>query len=195
MYECVEDALTVVEQIASTPAVAGDSGDMAAGALTDAHKYTRTFIHDDYPLLTAVDDQFLFSTATEISVDVLLQTIRTHARSVEYNAQQIAHVDQVLNSIQALAAGPSAGVEAHETNINVPDLLLRTWNMANDLAQKRNDPGLITQILDCLEGNISDSGGCMPGIVARLYPAYARMIKYSLERILRIANQAPMPTI
>lgn len=195
MYDCVEDALVVADRIANTPAVAGDQEDIAAGVLTDAHKYTRTLIRSDYPLLLGIDNQYFHADNPVFSLDVLLAAIREYARSVEYNAEQIANVDQVLNSIYALANGPCAGVECGETNINVPDLLLRAWNMASDLAEKRSDPSLKTQILACIEGNISDAGGCMPGIVARLYPAYARMIKYSLERILRIANYDPVPRI
>lgn len=191
MYDCVEDALVIADRIAATPAAAGDQADIAAGILTDAHKYTRTLIRSDYPLLIGIDNQYFHANNPAVSLDILLAAIREYALSVEYNIEQIANVDQVLYSIYALENGPSAGVESGETNINVPDLLLRVWNMASDLAEKLNDPALKTQILECLESNISDAGGCMPGIVARLYPAYARMIKYSLERILRMANQSP----
>jgi hypothetical protein len=181
MLNNIDEAIAIAQALNETPAVTGDAADIAAGILTDAHKYTRTLIREGFPTMQLIDDQFLHSNEPAIPMTRLIELIQQHAARAGFAPQQLANISQVLTSILALVNSPTAGVENSETMVNIYEILLRTWNLAGVAAERRNEPALLTQVVQCLEGNVSDAGGCLPGIVARLYPAYARLVNNELR--------------
>lgn len=193
MFKDLNEAMAAVSIIASSPAVAGDPNDIANGIITDAHKYTRTLIRNDYPTLVTAQEQFLPIEIISKPIATLMPEILELAKVIEYSAQKTSNLNAIMVSITAFINSPAGGTDTNETQINVLDLLCRAWSLAEELEKFTGDDlSLRAQILDCLEGNISDQGGCMPGVIARLYPAYARMVNYALELQVKLeARHAP----
>jgi len=189
MFENIDSAFKFVDEVCNTPAVAGENGT----GLTDAHKYTRTLIKNDYPRLVEADEQFIKSINPTIEFPTLIKAIEQHADSIGYAADRRAALQRILGMITAFVNSPTRGLEGAETMIIIPKLLLRCWNLAQRYVARNGDRSFLTQILECLDGNILDQGGCMPGVVARLYPAYARLLRYELNHLQRAATPSILP--
>lgn len=90
-------------------------------------------------------------------------------------AAQRANVERALNTIQA----NNNKIEG-ETGLNVSELLIRTWALAEHWGAPDNSKGLI---IHNLHHNAEAGGGCFAGISGRLVQPYTSMIKFILERL------------
>lgn len=192
-FDNIYQALELANNLCDEPAVGGNGKSEAAHQanvkkavtdLTDAHTYTRTYIRNGYPRLVEADDQFIRSNQPQISFMNLITQIKEYANGLgrHYPPANRGALETIINTyIVPFANSPTRGVETSETMISIPDLLLRCWNLAQRYAQRVGDTRPLTALLNCLDGNILDQGKCMPGVVARLYPFYARLLRNELE--------------
>jgi hypothetical protein len=188
MFNTPREALIALAPILSSPAVhaAGATDDLPVAALTDAHTHTRTLIRSGYQTLLAIDNQYVHADRPAMTIEPLLNEIVAYAVGIDYAEVKLANLIRVTEIINSFAQGVTHGVEAAETNISVVELLLRVWNLARRLsAHHTSQVTLPDQILECLENNISDHGSCIPGVIARLYPAYAIMLEYEISALCR----------
>jgi hypothetical protein len=173
--------------ILNSPAVSGEYANGGAGlaveALTDAHKYTCTFIREGISVLRAIDDILRpidLSLNPNMPPQAVLAEIKSVLQAEPVHVQIIQHITTSINNVIA-AANP---VDIAETGAHVQQLLSRTWTLAKILG-----PDYTRAIASALSDNIADAGGCIPGLVARLYPIYAKMIHNLL--VLSIEEQVP----
>ncbi len=174
--------LKTLEPIMVSPAVAGEYPNGGAGlpvaALTDAHKFTCTLIREGIPKLRAIDDILRPINQTNLDMPtpaVLADILASLKHNQSFSAADIANITVSLNNVIA-AANP---IDLAETQAHVPQLLSRVWTLA-----KRLGRAYTSAVATALSDNIADQGGCIPGLVARLYPIYAKMIQHTLERSL-----------
>lgn len=185
----------------SRTAGAGGSGALAAAGagsspsaaplvdLADAHRFTRSFIRAGAPVLTALDVKFKLSDAT-LSPDQVLKEVLAFVESIpkKFIKPELAALIQKTvgliaankaNNEKLAAEGKLAAdqvnIEYAETGVNIPQFLSRSWTLAKRLGQVE-----MAMITSCLGDNIADGGGCMPGLIARLYAVFARMVALEL---------------
>lgn len=194
MFDNIQVALLAVNQLCNQEALRGDQAAIRAGRFTDAHTHTQNQIKNGYPILIMADNQFIGSARTPQAYQEIERQIRQYAELAVanhlYSSRDLANLNRILNLIKSFVNGPTSGIENIETMVSIPDLLLRCWTLAKkkSIDTLHADKSRLTQILMCLDGNIADGGKCMPGVVARLYPAYARFLKEEL--ILELSKQA-----
>ncbi len=167
----------------------------------DAHRFTRSFIRAGAPVLTAIDDKFKLSDPN-LSPDQVLKEVLAFVESIPKKYIKPEVVGLIQNTINLIAinranneklaaegklASDQVNVEYGETAVNIPQFLSRSWTLATRLGQVHM--GIITS---CLGDNIADGGGCMAGLIARLYAVYARMVAQELGVELRAVN-VPKP--
>ena len=149
-------------------------------ALPDAHTHTRTFIRANLPTLRAMDDLLRPVNPTMLPAQILAE-LQQRCQISEPDLLKIQQTMNLLNRFLALG-NP---VEASETNANVPELLSRTWTLAKQFGSQEA-PATTQAMASILSDNIGDGGGCMAGLVARLFAFYANMLNY-------IVPTAPAP--
>lgn len=163
-------ALSDLQAILTSPAVVGEN----QKELTDAHKYTRDLIRNGLPTLIAVDEKYLHSVFNQAPNEILKEVLAYVATlPASMNPPDVTNIKRTFE----LLAASKSDVEADETHANVPQLLSRIWNLA-----KQFGPETQGQIAAILHHNIADGGGCIPGLVARLYAPYARLIDHFLKQ-------------
>lgn len=102
-----------------------------------------------------------------------VENFETVAAEILREAENDPRVARVLNSVRANGARLDG-----ETQINIMDLLVRTWNLAKNPLNYANAREVV---LDALKHNIDTGGGCLPGISARLVAPYANFVNYLLN--------------
>lgn len=164
--EQVEKIEKTLLEILQSPAVAGE----ATNQLTDAHKYTRTLIRAGIPVLQNIDDQFKLSTDS-LAPTLVLKEVLEMIEKMPKEVKELSRisVDAINATFQRIAGAPA--LEAQETNANAHHLLSRSWTLGKSMGMEYQ-----TAVATCLSDNITDKGGCIPGLIARLYAVYARMM-------------------
>ena len=77
-----------------------------------------------------------------------------------------------------------------ETGLNVMELLVRTWSLANHHLASDSFPLLV---IENLQHNIKAGGGCLAGISARLTQPYCNFIRWVLEQKLHEQYMPKVP--
>jgi len=187
MFSNIQEALRAVENLCAQEGVQGNRATLETIGFINAHAYTSTQIKNSYKLLVRADDQFIKSTLAYRDYSEIERQIKEYAELAItyglYSTRDLGNLHKILALIKGFVNGPTRGVESAETMISIPELLLRCWFLAKKYAIADTtdlDKSRLTQILMCLDGNIADQGSCMPGVVARLYPAYARFLQEDL---------------
>ncbi|MDB6096915.1 MAG: hypothetical protein JWM09_1193 [Francisellaceae bacterium] len=108
-----------------------------------------------------IDIKYHLSANTK-SLDTVVQEILAKTP-----AEKIAQITTILTTIKG-----SSEIEP-ETGINVSEILIRTWDLANT-EKKFSDPTEL--VIDNLQHNIEAQGGCLAGIVCRLILPYANFV-------------------
>ena len=142
----------------------------ATGGYVNAHAHTSTQIRGDLPKVLAIDSEFNISNQS-ISLKVveseILKFLSDSADKVDDTLRvQSSHVQTSFARVQK--EGP---VEAGETKAHVVELISRVWTLASDSGQDYQ--GIVAS---CFSDNIADGGGCLAGLVARLYMPYTRLV-------------------
>lgn len=125
----------------------------------DIHKHTRQIGQHFHNCFNRIDQKYRLSNFRDF--DTVYNEILGYANN------DIA-VKRVLDSIKR-----SAGAIEAETRINVRDLLVRTWDLANT---SRIYSNIKDVIIENLKHNIQTQGGCLAGISARLVQPYSYLI-------------------
>lgn len=87
-------------------------------------------------------------------------------------SNQIDNINLTLKNIRCY----QGSIENEETHLDVMGLLIKTW----ELAKKVNYEGAIGVVLDNLNHNVVEGGGCYPGIAARLAFPYSIFLRQAL---------------
>ncbi len=182
--------LDELELIIRSPAVAGEyskkEGEgLPVAELTDAHKFTSTLIRAGIPTLRAIDDTL--RPINELNPDmppqaVLAEILAKIEHNPSFSPNDVANISTSINNV--IAAGNP--IDLAETQAQVPELLSRTWTLA-----KRLGTNFTAAVATALSDNIADAGGCIPGLVARVYPIYAKMIQCVLKESLESLEAIP----
>lgn len=169
------------QALMQTPAVQGERDALGNVIITDAHKFTRTFIRDGLPTLVKIDDALKLSDPN-LSVDTVLKEVLDFVATLrERDRPNVANIQKSLDLIPR-----GAPIEAAETNAHIPQLLSRVWSLAKLYGREHME-----QIAQILHLNIEDEGKCMPGLVARLYSPFARILEDILKRSVTKAQNRP----
>jgi len=167
-----------LQGILNSPPVIGEG----RGPVMDAHKYTRTLIRQGIPVLFEIDGQCKLSDRT-------LQPAKVKEVVVAFLMGQIPAPEKVvfdhINATFARIAKAKA-LESNETKANAHQVLSAAWTLAKKCGQDWQG-----RIAACLSDNIKDKGGCIPGLIARLYSPYAQMIGLELGMVATIKPVAP----
>ncbi len=178
--------LQALAPILNSPAVKGECPNGEAGppvtAQMDAHKYTCTLIRASIPILRSIDDVLRpidlnlnpDMPPQAVLAEILVDLQKNYAETDPELQTTLACIPYITTSIQNLSAAATP-IDTAETHAHVQQLLSRTWTLAKILGPDYKDA-----IAHALSNNIADGGGCIPGMVARLYPIYANMIKHTL---------------
>ncbi|MGI9214379.1 MAG: hypothetical protein ACR2HS_01565 [Gammaproteobacteria bacterium] len=129
----------------------------------DIHNHSR-FLGEQSKTFLALDDKYQISNISQSFVEVYNQ-INQYANDVQ--------VLEVLNTIKN-----SAEIEP-ETQLNVKNLLVRTWSLATHMFSPNNMKDLI---IYNLKHNKLAKGGCLAGISTRLTQPYCVVVRSILER-------------
>lgn len=166
-----------LQTILNSPTVIGEKN--AKGALTDAHKFTTTLIRAGIPVLLEIDKACTFSSETMSPAKVQAE-IQAFLKNVEVQPGVfLAHINNTF-----LKIGTARNPVDAETGANVYHILSRTWTLAKN---RKLGPTYQRKVASILSDNIADQGGCIAGLIARLYPLYAQMIGE------RLGMTAPKP--
>lgn len=169
-----------LQAILNSNAVVGDPI-VAGQPLTDAHKYTTTDIRNGIPVLYGIADKFNLS-SFDLSCDQVLKEVLEYIDSIP-NAIGKISVDHVKTTFAKITSNPAF---ENESQTNAHHLLSRTWSLAKKLGNEYK-----AAIAACLSDNIGDGGGCIAGLVARLYSPYAKMIGLELALKPTVKREAP----
>ena len=181
-YEALErDSHYLLSQglLLAHPAVQGERN-LQPGQLTDAHRFTVSEIRAKLPLLIGIDNRQQFSSANMPS-PIVLKEVLEFVGQIPGNPP-----NPNPQRIQFTFSRFSNATICRETGVNVSEVVSRSWTLAKKLGQ-----GSMGEIVTVLDDNIRDGGQCIPGLVARLYPPYAKMIRHMLE-LCKEANNAPI---
>lgn len=135
----------------------------------DAHTHTRTLVKEGMPQVINFDNQFQLSKS-----DLTVERVRKEVLALGFS-EYANNIQTTLNAINE-----KSPIETAETNVDVVNLLSRTWSLANQLDVYQE------KIAYILNANVQDKGGCLAGLVARLYPVYTEMVKMCVENIVGI---------
>lgn len=135
----------------------------------DAHTHTRTLVKEGVPQVINFDNQFQLSKS-----DLTVERVRKEVLALGFS-EYANNIQTTLNAINE-----KSPIETGETNVDVVNLLSRTWSLANQLDVYQE------KIAYILNANVQDKGGCLAGLVARLYPVYTEMVKMCVENIVGI---------
>lgn len=164
----------LLREILSSPACAGEELGKNAD-FTDAHKYTTTLIRAGLPVLCDIDKQFNLSDET-LEVSEIEKEILSHVEFVDPKKETFS-VENIKKSFARIPGGwEKEASAAGETQADVRKVLSRAWSLA-----KKTQEGYMEKIALCLSHNIGDSGGCIPGLIARLYSPYANMVAHKVD--------------
>ena len=139
------------------------------------HAYTKILGDLCREVFFILDDKYKISDIANKDFENTCQQILNLATSAMGEDQEtVAIITRVLNTIRI----SSSTIEA-ETGLNVIDLLIRTWSVANNLLVSPEEKYIIiTNITD----NILTNGGCLAGISGRLIHIYCSNIRTILEK-------------
>jgi hypothetical protein len=141
----------------------------------DIHKHSRPLGASCRTTFYPLDNKYSFSQKQPL--ESVIKKILEHAQWVQ--DPNIAAIQTVLSSIQKAGADK----EETETGLNVADLLIRTWSLAEQ-ADSGVERGLI---IDSLRHNKAAGGGCLAGISTRLIQPYTVLVKAHLQNKLELA--------
>jgi hypothetical protein len=133
------------------------------------HNHTKKIGATCKTIFYPIDDKYGFSKVKKLDIKVVIQTILKQATE----DPGLPEITRVLNTIQ------DAGADIEpETGLNVAELLVRTWSLA-----EQDDPlnGFTDIIINCLHDNIPMGGGCLAGISGRLIQPYGTLIQAALN--------------
>lgn len=168
----------------------------------DAHKYTKEEIRMGLPLVLAIDNKFAFANKNIPSATVLkevLEYVATVPR--EPNSPDPAvFINKTFALMDAQIAAQGGSPMAPEANTNVVELLSRVWDLTNNIkyrdpAQIRDQKGVIAYVLNqnTNPDGFDVAGGCLAGLVARLYPVYVNLLSDALKKSVGIHDH-PAPS-
>lgn len=159
-----------LQAILASAAVAGEKG---TTGLTNAHKYTSTLIRAGIPVLNNIDDKFKLS-SVDLTPDQVQKEVLNFLENLKKEGiDSRISIENIQKTFGYLRSNPA--VEATETQANAHHLLSRTWTLAKKMG--RDD---MTAVATLLSDNIGDGGSCIPGLIARLYSPYAKMLAVQL---------------
>jgi hypothetical protein len=145
----------------------------------NAHKYTTTDIRAGLPCFIEIDDTFKLSDKT-MSLEAIEKEILEFVAHIPATSNP-PKVESIKKTFELVRAEKSA-VEALETNAHVPELLSRSWTLTKRMETESKIMEERGKIARLLADNIDYQGGCMAGLVARLYTgSYPFMVKDALE--------------
>jgi hypothetical protein len=143
------------------------------GGYGSAHEYTASQIRQHLPTLYHVDTQFELSNP-RLSLDVIESDMLLLEKELEQDANSASKLEQIRISFAKIrSANPPIDPESQA---NVAELISRTWSLASKLGDTYR--GLVAS---CFCDNIGDGGGCLAGLVARLYSPYGYFLKELLD--------------
>lgn len=144
----------------------------------DAHTYTKTDIRNGIPQVIAIDDKCKFSNKT-IKPETILKEVLEFVDTIP-KAMNPPNKENIKKTFLLLMAQKSP-IEAEETHANVPEFLSRVWSLTKKFRNLNMVAEAMGQIAIILDQNIADKGGCMAGLVARLYPPFVILVDYFLK--------------
>lgn len=140
----------------------------------DAHKYTRSIIRDDLPKILSIDDKYNLSTK-EISLKDVEKKSIDFISELEKNSGDKTYLTKCIKNIKLTFSKINNSIDV-ETQVNVIELVSRAWDLATKLGV--NEQGMVISIFN---DNIADGGGCLAGLVARLYIPYINFVRDALN--------------
>lgn len=177
--------LADLQNILNSPAVVGDPIDPKKPApLMDAHKYTKTLIRDGIKVLFGIDKQCQLSDHSQTPEQVLKEVFDFLGKLSVLPERVL--IENIKGTFARIAKEPA--VEAIETLANAHHVLSAAWLLA-----KKWGPEYMGAIATCLSDNIGDKGGCIAGLIARLYTPYAKMVGLELGLNSVHPEQQPAP--
>lgn len=155
----------------------------------DAHAHTRTFIRNNLRVLREIDDLLRAGQpTTHLTPDQVLAELK------DYYSNDLSQVGgpNIEDTFRRLAAGITQNNNSPvdgETLQNVPELLSRVWTLA-----KAYDPvNSIVKVVSILRDNTADAGGCLAGLVARLFACQATLLSHIVPGQIRLTPPPPAP--
>lgn len=160
-----------IAPIASSDAVLGERFTTPPGLpkTMDAHQFTCTDIRAGIVRLREIDDALRPIHPIQnpdMQPQKVLEEVLTQMESLFADL----NITNITTSITKLIQAGNP-LDTTETLANVQQLLSRTWTLAKQLG-----PDFTYKFAAALDNNIGDQGGCIPGLVARLYSHYAGML-------------------
>lgn len=168
-----EERKKITEDLQGILASAAVAGEKGTTGLTDAHKFTSTLIRAGIPVLTNIDGQFNLSSIDLPPDQVQKEVLEFLEKLKKEGMDSRISIENIQKTFGHVRSNPA--VEASETQANAHHLLSRTWTLAKTMGRDG-----MTAVATLLSDNIGDGGSCIPGLIARLYPPYAKMLAVHL---------------
>lgn len=172
-----------IQAILNSPAVSPEN-------FADAHQYTRTEIRAGLKYLFALENDLKLSDETQ-SADKILTEVLAFVEMNEEALTQLQNdnktkakdrlsIDNIKTTFGRIPGEYAKEASAAgETQADVHHVLSRAWDLAKKQAEQGN-PSWMGEIAMHLHYTIHDKGGCIPGLIARLYTSYVQMIAREL---------------
>jgi len=140
--------------------------------LTNAHADTKEAILKGIPVVVAIGEQLKLNNDS-LPLEQVQKEALDFAVDNKISAEDIVFITQTFSEVRA-----SAPVDTAETQANIHHWLSKAWALAKQLGlpYKR-------ALVSCLVDNKKDTGGCMPGVIARVYPRVVSMLFQVVEQL------------
>jgi hypothetical protein len=167
----IEDTDVNIVVTAMDDLVKNNSGLLSNG---NVHGYTRALGVVCREVCLRLDDKYKISDPANKDFENTCQQILALAGAMGESQAIVDIITRVLNTIRS-----SNNTIEPETGLNVRDLLVRAWSVANNLLVAPEEKNVI--IINITD-NILTNGGCLAGISGRLAHIYCSNIRTILEK-------------